>query len=167
LSFEELYDEICRCKKCRLWRKATQAVPGEGPTDAKLMFVGQNPGAEEDKAGKPFVGRAGKYLNEVLAQNGFNRKRLYITNIVKHTSPKNRKPLSDEIEACVPYLNRQIEIIKPEIVVLMGKVAWQTPRQIDVRYFETIHPSAAMRFPKMKKRFEDDLRDLANIIKLH
>ena len=121
------------------------------------MLVGQNPGAEEDKTGRPFVGRAGKFLNAVLAKNGINREELFVTNIVKHVTPKNRKPLPDEIEACLPYLITQVRKVKPKIVVLMGAVAWLAPRVEGVTYVETYHPSAAMRFPKMRKKFEEDL----------
>ena len=111
--------------------------------------------------GKPFVGRAGKFLNKMLAENGIDRKEVFVTNIVKHLTPQNRKPLPDEIAACVPYLTAQVEMIKPKIVVLMGTVAWQTPRASNVEYVETVHPSAAMRFTKMRKRFEEDFAALA------
>lgn len=131
-------------------------MPGEGPLDPKLMLVGQNPGAEEDKVGKPFVGRAGKFLNKVLAGNGIRRDQIFITNIVKHKTPENRKPYPDEIEACSPYLITQLEIIKPKMVVLMGTVAFQTPRLEGVVYVETVHPSAAMRFTKMRNKFLND-----------
>jgi uracil-DNA glycosylase family 4 len=156
LALEQLEEQIKNCRKCRLWKGAKHAVPGEGPLNAKVMLVGQNPGAEEDKTGRPFVGRAGKFLNKVLAKNGFNREDLFVTNIVKHTSPKNRKPLPDEIAACAPYLLAQVKTIKPKLVVLMGTVAWQAPRVEGVEYVETYHPSAAMRFTKMRKRFEED-----------
>ena len=128
MALEQLEEQIKNCRKCRLWQGAKHAVPGEGPLNAKVMLVGQNPGAEEDKTGRPFVGRAGKFLNKVLAKNGFNREELFVTNIVKHTSPKNRKPLPDEIAACAPYLLAQIKTIKPKLVVLMGTVAWRAPR---------------------------------------
>jgi uracil-DNA glycosylase len=160
LSLEELHEQIMSCRKCRLWKCATHAVPGEGPVDAKVMLAGQNPGAEEDKVGRPFVGRAGKFLNKVLAQNFIDRQGLFVTNIVKHTSPCNRKPFPDEVEACSPYLTAQIELIKPRIVILMGAVAWQTPRIANVEYVETVHPSAAMRFTKMRCRFEADFARL-------
>jgi uracil-DNA glycosylase len=160
LTAEELNEEIMHCRKCRLWQGAKNAVPGEGPIGAEVMLVGQNPGAEEDKAGRPFIGRAGKFLNKVLAANGIKREEVFITNIVNHTSPQNRKPFADEIEACAPYLTAQIKLIKPRIVVLMGAVAWQAPRVEGVEYIETVHPSAAMRFTKMKKRFEADFSSL-------
>jgi len=162
MALAELNEQIRKCRKCRLWQGAQNAVPGEGPLNAKVMLVGQNPGAEEDKTGRPFVGRAGKFLNKVLAKNGFNREELFVTNLVKHTSPKNRKPLPDEIAACAPYLETQIKTIKPKLVVLMGAVAWQAPRVEGVEYVETVHPSAAMRFTKMRKRFEEDFEALKN-----
>jgi uracil-DNA glycosylase family 4 len=160
MTHDELHEQIRKCRKCRLWKDAKNAVPGEGPLNAQVMLVGQNPGAEEDKTGRPFVGRAGKFLNKVLAVNGFNREEFFITNLVKHTSPKNRKPLPDEIEACAPYLEEQIKAIKPKLVVLMGVVAWQAPRVEGVEYIKTVHPSAAMRFAKMRKRFEEDFEAL-------
>ena len=161
MSLEKLHEQVTSCKKCRLWQCAKQAVPGEGPINAQIMLVGQNPGAEEDKVGKPFVGRAGKFLNKVLAQNFIERQELFVTNIVKHTSPCNRKPFPDEVEACAPYLTKQVELIKPRIVILMGAVAWQAPRFLGVEYVETVHPSAAMRFTKMRRRFEADFATLA------
>jgi DNA polymerase len=160
MSMGELNEQIKNCRKCRLWMGARNAVPGEGSLHAKIIIVGQNPGAEEDRTGKPFVGRAGKFLNAVLNKIGVEREELFVTNIVKHVTPKNRKPLPDEIAACVPYLVDQVSEIKPRIVVLMGAVAWQAPRSEGVAYVETYHPSAAMRFPKIRKKFEEDLRAL-------
>jgi uracil-DNA glycosylase family 4 len=160
LKIDRLNERIKNCRKCRLWQGAKNAVPGEGPLHAKLMLVGQNPGAEEDKTGRPFVGRAGKFLNKILAENGIIREELFVTNIVKHVTPKNRKPSPDEIAACAPYLEEHIKTIKPKIVVLMGTVAWQAPRVEGVEYVETYHPSAAMRFTKMRKKFEEDFRVL-------
>ena len=161
MTFEDLNKQIMECKKCRLWQNTKNAVPGEGPTNTRVLLVGQNPGAEEDKAGRPFIGRAGKFLNKVLAENGIARGNLFITNLVKHTSPQNRKPLPDEIEACAPYLIKQVELIKPTIVVLMGSVAWKAPRVNGIEYVETVHPSAAMRFTKMRKRFLEDFAAIA------
>jgi uracil-DNA glycosylase family 4 len=156
LTLDELNEQIHNCHKCRLWKGANNAVPGEGPQDAKLVLVGQNPGKEEDKTGKPFVGRAGKFLNKILEEKGIKREDIFITNVVKHVTPNNRKPLPDEIEACKPYLKAQLETIKPKTVVLMGIVAAQAPRLQDTRYIETVHPSAAMRFTKMRKKFRED-----------
>ena len=160
MTLKDLNLEINQCKKCSLWLCSKNAVIGEGPTNARVMLVGQNPGAEEDKTGRPFLGRAGKFLNKVLSENGIDREKVYVTNIVKHLTPLNRKPLPDEIAACVPYLVAQMELVKPEIVVLMGAVAWQTPRVEGIAYFETVHPSAAMRFTNMRKRFKEDFAKL-------
>lgn len=156
MTLDGLNKQIRNCRKCRLWKGAKNAVPGEGPQNAKLVLVGQNPGKEEDKTGKPFVGRAGKFLNTVLAENGIAREQTFITNVVKHVTPNNRKPLPDEIEACKPYLKAQLEAIKPKTVVLMGVVAAQAPRLQGIHYVETVHPSAAMRFTKIRKRFRED-----------
>jgi DNA polymerase len=160
MSLTELNEQIKTCRKCRLWRGAENAVAGEGSFHAKVMLVGQNPGAEEDKTGRPFVGRAGKFLNAALSKNGINRDDLFITNVVKHKTPANRTPKPDEIEACMPYLTCQIKAINPEIVVLMGAIAWQVPRDEQRVYVETYHPSAAMRFSKIRKKFEADFAAL-------
>jgi len=164
MTLASLEGRIKKCQKCRLWKTALNAVPGEGSVVAKVLLVGQNPGAEEDKTGRPFVGRSGKFLNKVLVENGIDRRNLFVTNIVKHATPSNRKPFPDEIAACLPYLECQIYSMKPEIVVLMGAVAWQTPRMEGVEYVETVHPSAAMRFAKMRKRFEEDFAQLRNLL---
>ncbi len=164
MSLEELNYQVYACKKCRLWQGAKHGVPGEGPVNAKVMFVGQNPGAEEDETGRPFVGRAGKFLTKTLAEFGIKREDVYITNIVKHTSPENRKPFADEVAACLPYLITQIEIIKPKIIVLLGATAKETPRVAGIEYIEIIHPSAAMRFTKMREKFRQQIADLAKRI---
>jgi len=156
LPLRELERRIRQCKKCRLWKEARNAVPGEGPSKAKVMLVGQNPGEEEDRTGRPFVGRAGKFLNTVLGKNKIRRERLFITNVVKHKTPQNRTPRSDEIRACLPYLTEQIVEIRPRMIVLMGQVAQQTPRKGNIEYILTCHPAAAMRFPKMREKIEKD-----------
>jgi DNA polymerase len=165
MEIEQLNLKIYGCKKCRLYQTAHHAVPGEGPPNAQIMIVGQNPGAEEDEQGRPFVGRAGKYLTKTLAEYGINRQDLYITNIVKHTSPQNRKPYADEVAACLPYLTQQIQIIKPKLIVLLGASAKQTPRIEGVKYVEIIHPSAAMRFTKMRQKFRIQIAELAECLK--
>jgi uracil-DNA glycosylase len=158
---EEIKIQIYSCRKCRLWQDAKHGVPGEGPLNAKVMFVGQNPGADEDESGRPFVGRAGKYLTKTLAEFGIKREEIYITNIVKHVSPKNRKPFPDEVAACLPYLTAQINVIKPKIIVLLGASAKETPRIEGVEYFQVMHPSAAMRFTRMGEKFRLQIAELA------
>jgi uracil-DNA glycosylase len=161
MSMEELNMQIYSCKKCRLWQDAKHAVPGEGPLNAKVMFVGQNPGADEDELGRPFVGRSGKYLTKTLAEFGIKREEVFITNIVKHVSPKNRKPFDDEVAACLPYLITQINFIKPKIIVLLGASAKETPRVAGIEYIQVIHPSAAMRFTTMREKFRAQIAELA------
>jgi uracil-DNA glycosylase len=161
VELEEIDIIVYGCKRCQLWQGAKHGVPGEGPSNAKVMVVGQNPGADEDETGRPFVGRAGKYLTKTLAEFGVKREDLYITNIVKHTSPKNRKPYPDEVAACLPYLLKQIRIIQPKIIVLLGASAKGTPRIDGIEYVEIIHPSAAMRFTKMRERFRLQIAELA------
>jgi DNA polymerase len=165
MSLEEFNFQIYGCRKCRLWQGAKHAVPGEGPSNSKVMLVGQNPGAEEDQLGRPFVGRSGKYLTKTLSEFGIKREDVYITNIVKHTSPQNRKPYPDEVVACLPYLEAQISIMKPKLIVLLGASAKGTPRVDGLEYFEVIHPSAAMRFTKMRERFRVQIAELAKRIK--
>ena len=165
MSMEEFNTQIFCCKKCRLWQGAKLGVPGEGPLDAKVIFVGQNPGADEDELGRPFVGRSGKYLTKTLTEYGIKREDVFITNIVKHVSPENRKPFDDEIRACLPYLIAQINFIKPKIVVLLGASAKETPRIEGIEYIQVIHPSAAMRFTKMREKFRSQIADLSKRIK--
>jgi uracil-DNA glycosylase len=162
MSMEELNLQIYSCKKCRLWQSAKHSVPGEGPSNAKVMFVGQNPGTDEDELGRPFVGRAGKYLTKTLLEYGIKREEIFITNIVKHVSPQNRKPFDDEVRACLPFLVAQIKFVKPEIIVLLGASAKETPRIEGIEYIQVIHPSAAMRFTKMREKFRQQIAELAN-----
>jgi uracil-DNA glycosylase family 4 len=135
-------------------------VAGEGPQNAEIMLIGQNPGREEAKQGQPFVGKSGKYLDTVLRKNNLDRSKLYITSVVKATTPRNRKPSAQEIRYWMPYLLEEIGQVKPKIIVLMGKVAWETPRLEAVDYIETYHPAAAMRFPRAREKFENDFERL-------
>jgi uracil-DNA glycosylase family 4 len=142
-----------------------EIVYGEGPSDANIMLIGQNPGKEEAKQGKPFVGRSGKYLNGVLLKNNIERSKLYITSVVKETTPRNRKPTGQEISYWMPFLVEEIQRVKPKVIVLMGEVAWKTPHFEAINYIETYHPAAAMRFPKARERFERDIRKIKALIK--
>ncbi|MHC4741721.1 MAG: uracil-DNA glycosylase [Planctomycetota bacterium] len=125
-ELETLAEEIRQCRKCELGSLRTNAVPGEGNADARIMFVGEAPGADEDAQGRPFVGRAGKLLDKIIEACGLERGDVYIGNILKCRPPGNRDPKVDEITACLPYLKRQIELIKPEIVVALGAHAART-----------------------------------------
>ncbi|MBI2851598.1 MAG: uracil-DNA glycosylase [Chloroflexi bacterium] len=139
-------------------------VPGEGPASARIMLIGQNPGEEEARLGRPFVGRSGKYLDRVLAENGIDRKELYITSVVKETTPGNRPPTRQEVEYWLPYLMDEISRVKPGVVVLMGRVAWEIPRLVSITYVETSHPAAAMRFPRLRSAFEEAFRRLKGFL---
>lgn len=176
---EEVVGEIRDCRKCRLFRHAKNPVPGEGNPDATLMLIGEAPGYQEDIKGRPFVGRAGKLLDTLLSDIGLARGDVYIGNIVKHRPPENMAPKADEIEACTPYLDRQIRIIKPEIIVTLGnhstryilaKVNAEVKGIVEVRgrlykekLFEiplkiipTFHPAAALYNPAYLSGLEED-----------
>jgi len=160
----ELANKIKKCRKCGLYRTRIKTVPGEGLANTKFMFVGQNPGFTETEFGKPFIGRAGKLLNELLKIAKIDRKKIFITSILKCPTPKNRKPTKKEIEACLPYLKKQIRIIKPQKFILLGEVAFSVffsdKKLSDFRgkwvkkdgkeYFITYHPAAGLRFPKIR-----------------
>jgi len=161
------------CTKCQLHQGRTHAVPGEGPTDARLVVVGEGPGVNEDAQGRPFVGRAGALLDEILAAIGCPRPSVYICNVVKCRAPENRKPMADEMEACLPFLHRQLAIIGPKVIVALGATAaeallgtkaslsalrnkvheWRgTPLIV------TYHPAALLRNPNWKRPTWDDVR---------
>lgn len=138
---------------------------GEGPKGAEVMLIGQNPGREEIKQRRPFVGRTGQYLNKVLQQYHLDRERLYLTAVVKEGTPHNRKPTAREISRWLPSLETEIKTVNPAIIVLMGRVAWKTPRFEGTDYIETYHPAAAMRFPKIRTKFEKDMDRLRRMMK--
>ena len=120
-EISRLCDEVKGCNKCPLYRFATNSVPGAGSVDADVMFIGEGPGQKEDELGLPFVGAAGKLLDQMLESIDLNRDDVYIANVVKHRPPENRDPKPEEVEICWPYLMRQIEIIKPKLIVCLGR----------------------------------------------
>lgn len=120
---ETVAKNVKACKKCRLCEEALNAVPGEGDINAEIIFVGEAPGANEDKTGRPFVGRAGQLLENLLGEIGLTRNQVWIGNIIKHRPPNNRDPLPDEIEACQPYLKMQLEALQPKVIVTLGRFA--------------------------------------------
>lgn len=125
-ELEKIADEVRQCRKCDLGSLRTNAVPGEGNPRARILFVGEGPGADEDAQGRPFVGRAGKLLDKIIAACGLKRSEVFIANIVKCRPPENREPRADEIINCYPYLQRQIEIINPDVIVALGAPAART-----------------------------------------
>lgn len=116
--------EISECKKCPLHKTKTNYVPGEGTNNPDIMFVGEGPGETEDKFGKPFIGRAGQLLEKIIEKMGYSRESVFIGNIVKCRPPNNRDPLREEVEACITFLKKQIEILKPKVIVCLGRVAF-------------------------------------------
>jgi uracil-DNA glycosylase family 4 len=125
-ELERIAEEVSQCRKCPLGSLRTNAVPGEGDPNARLMFVGEAPGADEDAQGRPFVGRAGQLLNKIIEACGLKRRDVFIGNILKCRPPENRDPRAEEIISCFPYLQRQIEVINPEIIVALGAPAART-----------------------------------------
>ena len=174
-QLEKLHDTIRNCTLCPLHETRNNAVPGEGPCDASVMLVGEAPGAKEDETGRPFVGRSGQLLDTLLEEIGLTREDVFITSILKSRPPKNRTPTQFEINICRPYLEHQIELIKPQIIVLLGGVAissligpWKVSESHgrffesgSQTYFMTYHPAAALRFPKIKSHMRDDFKKLA------
>lgn len=121
-ALETIAQQVSVCTKCELYKGRTKAVPGEGPTHAEIMFIGEGPGASEDKQGRPFVGASGKFLDELLAQAGVTRSDVFITNVVKCRPPGNRDPQPIEVEMCTTnYLDNQIKIVNPSIIVTLGR----------------------------------------------
>ncbi|MCD1295791.1 uracil-DNA glycosylase [Methanocella sp. CWC-04] len=172
-------DDVLNCQRCELARSRTNVVVGDGPIDAEIMIIGEAPGRNEDKHGKPFVGSAGKILNEVLEKNGIKREKVYITNIVKCRPPKNRAPKAGEVEACHPYLKKQIEIISPKLIVLLGKTAGETflDRSVSLgdehgKIFEhngipvllAYHPAAIIYNRKLKDSLIEDMKKVSELI---
>lgn len=179
-ALRRLHDDIESCTKCPLHKTRNNAVPGEGPVDAKVMFVGEAPGAKEDELGRPFVGRSGAFLTELLQGIGLSRDEVFITSVLKSRPPKNRSPKSAEVKACMPYLLRQFEIINPKIIVLLGGVAvssiigpWKLSEAHGRFYdgngrmfFITFHPAAALRFPNTKELMLKDFKILRKKLEL-
>ncbi len=173
LTLEEIRQEMGRCRRCKLYAGAKNLVCGEGSPNARLMFIGEAPGAEEDLEGRPFVGPAGQVLNNLLNKLNLNREEVYITNVVKRRPPGNRDPLPGEIEACLPYLLQEIKAVRPRVIVTLGKVAtnallglkepisglrgrWQ---QYDhIRVMPTFHPSYLNRFPVERRKTWADMQ---------
>ena len=122
-NFKELEEQIKDCKKCKLCNNRHNIVLGTGNRQAKIMFIGEGPGADEDIQGEPFVGKAGKLMDQAFKGIGINREEVYIANIVKCRPPQNRNPEQDEIDSCIDYLRTQVMLVKPEIIVLLGSVA--------------------------------------------
>jgi uracil-DNA glycosylase len=177
-ELEALHAQIRECTLCRLSRGRTHAVPGAGSPTARIMFVGEAPGFHEDQQCLPFVGAAGRFLEQLLASINLTREQVFITNIVKCRPPDNRDPQPDEIEACRGYLDRQIEQIAPRLIVTLGRFSMQLaysgvsisrvhgqPKRIgDIVYLPMFHPAAALHQPRYRSLIEQDVLKIPEIL---
>ena len=172
-SLKALAEIIEKCTRCPLYKTATHAVPGEGAAKADFMVVGEAPGANEDETGRPFVGQSGQLLTKILAAIDLQREDVFIANVVKHRPPGNRDPKPNEVEACSPYLARQIQLVKPKVILALGTFAAQTlletktpigklrgavHRYHGVPLVVTYHPAALLRNPAWKRPTWDDVK---------
>ncbi|MDE3229341.1 MAG: uracil-DNA glycosylase [Chloroflexota bacterium] len=169
---EAVAAEVRVCTKCDLCKGTKNGVPGEGSAEAEVMFIGEGPGFHEDRQGKPFVGPAGQFLNELLASIGLDRSTVFITNVVKHRPPDNRDPLPEEITACGEYLTRQIAALNPKVIVTLGRfsmarffpnarigVIHGQAKKIDGRIVVAMyHPAAALHQSSLRQTVEEDFR---------
>ena len=177
-SIEDIATAVRSCTKCGLSGTRTNAVPGEGSDSPSILFIGEGPGANEDQEGRPFVGRSGKLLDELLGVVPLNRSDVYITNVVKCRPPDNRDPLPEEVRACWPYLEAQISLIKPKVIATLGRHAMnrflpntrisdQHGRATvwrDIVVFPLYHPAAALRSTTLRQTLENDIRHLPEAV---
>lgn len=178
-TFDDLSAEIAACTKCELHSSRTNTVPGQGNTTPEIMFVGEAPGADEDLQGLAFVGRAGQLLTKMIQAMGYSREDVFIGNILKCRPPENRKPLPGEMETCRPYLKRQIEVLKPKVIIALGATAVQGLVANDIsisklrgtwlsfegiRLMPTFHPAYLLRNPSAKKFVWEDLKEVLRFL---
>ena len=170
-SLEQVVAEVMVCRKCPLGDSRKNAVPGEGPANARVMFIGEGPGFHEDLQGRPFVGASGQYLEELLAEIKLTRRQVYIANVIKCRPPGNRDPQPSELAACRDYLDRQIALIRPSVVVTLGRYSMERyfpgqsisrihgrPKRVgDVFYLPMFHPAAALRNPAWRQDLSKDM----------
>jgi uracil-DNA glycosylase family 4 len=178
-SLEKIASEVIGCPLCKLSRSRRNAVPGDGQLSSKIMFIGEAPGKNEDEQGKPFVGAAGMILNQALEKAGIKRAEVFITNVVKCRPPNNRLPENDERSICRQYLDRQISLIAPKIICILGSTAYSSilggksiiknrgkiMERNGQKYFLTIHPAAAIYNKKLRSVLNKDLFLLSKEIK--
>jgi DNA polymerase len=174
----QLCEEIRACRECELAKYRTKVVPGEGAGDADLVFIGEAPGWHEDQQGRPFVGPAGQFLDQLLASIGLRREEVYIANVIKCRPPQNREPLPAEIQSCRKWLDRQIEIIQPQMVITLGRYSLARyfpndsigkvhgkPRKLGgVIYYPMYHPAAALHQGSLRRTIETDMLKIPQIL---
>lgn len=171
-------EQVRACTLCRLHEKAKNGVPGYGSPDAEIVFIGEGPGEQEDNQGLPFVGRSGRYLDYLLNLIGMKREQVFIANVVKHRPPDNRDPLPDEIAACKPYLDQQLAILDPLVIVTLGRYSMaryfpkakisaihgQPRYEGRLAYYPMLHPAAALRNPELRWDMEADMKRLPEVV---
>ena len=177
-SLDEIGDLVRGCTDCPLNEGRTHAVPGEGSSDARVMFIGEAPGYQEDQQGRPFVGPAGRFLDELLASVGMKREDVFIANILKCRPPNNRDPLPTEVAACTKYIDRQIELLQPELIVTLGRYAMNRyfPKESisrvrgrvrmkeGQRILPLLHPAAALHQGSLRGTIEEDFKAIPRAI---
>ena len=177
-ALAELCKETAACQDCGLARHRTRVVPGEGAEDASLFFIGEAPGWHEDQQGRPFVGPAGQFLDQLLASIGLRREEVYIANVVKCRPPQNREPLPAEIEACRRWLDRQLGIVQPRMIVTLGRYSLARyfpnesigrihgrPRKLEgIVYYPMYHPAAALHQGSLRTIIETDMLKIPQIL---
>ncbi len=177
-TLRDIAEQISNCQRCPLHYSRRHPVPGEGPSNAKIMFIGEAPGYHEDRQGRPFVGASGHLLEELLNDVGIQRHDVFITNVVKCRPPGNRDPEPEEIEACKPFLEQQIEIIRPKLIVTLGRFSMQRyfpkasisrihgqPKRANGRiYYPMFHPAAALHQPRWRAALEEDVRRIPDLL---
>jgi DNA polymerase len=177
-ALAQLCGEIAACRDCELAKYRTKVVPGEGAEDADLVFIGEAPGWHEDQQGRPFVGPAGQFLDQLLASIGLRREEVYIANVIKCRPPQNREPLPAEIQSCRKWLDRQIEIIQPQMIITLGRYSLARyfpnesigkihgkPRKLgDVVYYPMYHPAAALHQGSLRRTIEADMLKIPQIL---
>lgn len=177
-KLDALREQIAVCTRCELHRAATNPVPGEGNPNARILLIGEAPGFHEDAQGKPFVGNSGKFLTQLLEKAGLAREDVFITNVVKHRPPGNRDPLPDEMAACAHYLDEQIEIINPDVIVTLGRFSLARyfpgqriskihgqPKEINGRFVVPMyHPAAALHNGSLRPEIEADFQKLPRLL---
>ncbi len=177
-QLSQLDQEISQCYECELSTHRSRVVPGEGSENAAILFIGEAPGWHEDQQGRPFVGPAGHFLDELLASIGLSRKDVYIANVVKCRPPSNRDPLPSETRACRKWLDRQIEIIEPKLIVTLGryslaqffpgdaigKVRGRARKKQGVLYYAMYHPAAALHQQSLRRIIEEDMLRIPSLL---
>ena len=177
-ALSELNQQLALCRKCDIARLRTKVVPGEGAENANIMFIGEAPGWHEDQQGRPFVGQAGQFLEKLLASINLKRSQVFIANVIKCRPPDNRDPLPTEIQNCKPWLDKQIEFLKPKMIVTLGrysmaryfpgktisKVHGTALKQDGIIYFAMYHPAAALHQGSLKKDIEADMLKIPKLL---